>query len=276
MQSYNVSLETLKSEFKSNSIDFSYPGFYDQPNFMKMEKRNAEYLVNYASFIEKSNYNTNYSQIARKKIDVISGILFNELKNDGRKGACIDLSMVLSRILEKESLWNYMVCGTLTIIYPNNSGINNTYFWDMDITNAKAGHVWVIAPPFRVIDLTLKIQDYPQPNNKYIPNYILAEKYLPATYNVEDICSPEILLAAKSNGIQKDDLIFTAHPERKIFYNEFKGSLVEIHKTRFKYIPSSITASDQPFEQITALNLNERLGLDIYNDLIKPKLKEIK
>lgn len=276
MQKYDAPLEILKQDFKVNSIDFSYPDFYDQPNFTIVENTNTEYLVNYASFIEKSHCDSNYLHTTRKKIEVISKILFNELKIDGRKGACIDLSMVLSRILEKEAIWNYMVCGTLTIIYPKNSGIKNTYFWDMDITNAKAGHVWVVAPPFKVIDITLKIQDYIERNDKFIPNYILAEKYLPATYNVEDICSPEILLVARSRGIQQDDLIFTAHPERKIFYKEFPGSLIEIKKTKFKYIPSSITASDELFEQITTLNLNGRLGLDIYNDLIIPKLKEIK
>jgi hypothetical protein len=272
MLKYNSDFERLKEDFIKKSIDISKPGFYDDPNFLVVEQRNPDYLVNYANYVKKMNYDSNYLISSKRKIEIISKILFDELWKDGRKGACIDLSMVLSRILEKEGIWNYMVSGTLTIEYPTETGLGKTYFWDMDITNAQAGHVWIVSPPFAVIDLTLKIQEYNQNNSKYIPNYILGDSPKPANYTVGDICSPEIIAIANSQNINGDEIIFRTHPWRRIFYKEFIGSLIEVDGVKFKYIPSAIKASDKPLEQITTLSLNSKYGCGIYNDLIKPNL----
>jgi DNA helicase II / ATP-dependent DNA helicase PcrA len=40
-----------------------------------------------------------------------------------------------------------------------------------------------------------------------------------------------------------------------------------------KYIPTAIGASEAPLEEIESMNFNGKLGIDVYNDIIKPELK---
>ena len=58
---------------------------------------------------------------------------------EGRLGACIDLSMVLSRILDAEGIWNYVVKGSLTLTFPRSVQPGPIYFWPIDEGDFQAG-----------------------------------------------------------------------------------------------------------------------------------------
>ena len=153
-------MTALEKHFKKLNIDYNSIAFYDSNEFLKQEQKNNRFLELYANYVNEKKYSIEYIERAKKEIPLIAKILNQELKKDGRLGACIDISIVLSRILEKEGYWNYLTKGSLTIDFPIESKIETKYFWSVDDGEFQSGHTWVVAPPFNVIDIALRQQPY--------------------------------------------------------------------------------------------------------------------
>lgn len=264
----------LRELFSELGIPTDVPGFYDNPAFTAVEKEHPQFLQAYAEFVHTRPLDDGYASNVRRVVNIVAPALNEELVLDGRIGACIDLSMVLSRILEDEGIWNYMVKGALTIEYPRNSGYGNTYFWPVDVTNPKAGHVWVCAPPYSVIDLTIHQQPFKGKRQKYIPDFIVIESNEFTKPSIFDICSLEVLeqLAMDGHAIG-DETLFRKMPHLRDFFLSFPATLVRVKGTIFKYIPCAISASDAPLKEITALSLRGKTGYEIYQEKLKVLLE---
>ena len=187
MFNYHQSFEEMRISFLTKGICIDKPGFYDEPNFLKIEKDYPEFLNCYASYVQSQPYSDEYLKNAKENIPLIVNALNNELIQDGRQGACIDISSLLSKILEHEGYWNYIVKGSLTISFPESSKIKPTYYWSFDTGRFEAGHAWVFAPPYKVIDISIKQQKQPENELEYIPNFVLAENVSPCNMTVMDI-----------------------------------------------------------------------------------------
>ena len=272
MAHFYSSIEQIISDFERNKIDTSKPGFYDEPNFLKVEQRNPEYLNNYARFVQEKKYTAEYLDKARKVIPIIANELHKELLRDGRQGACIDLSMVLSRILEREGFWNYIVKGSLTVSFPNSSGIGDRFFWSIDHGEFSAGHAWVVAPPFGVIDLTIKQQERDSNESKYFPELIMSEELTPDLAKVEDIISPEVRQILQSQGVNSSNMIPMVNPILEKVLATFKSGTVVNNNTRFKYIPVALGAPDCPLEGMVGISIDGMSAIKMYTTLVKPKL----
>jgi hypothetical protein len=272
MAHFSSSIEKIISDFKKNNIDTSKPGFYDEPNFLKVEQSNPEYLNNYARFVQETCYSSEYLDEARKVIPLIVNELHKELLRDGRRGACIDLSMVLSRILEREGFWNYIVKGSLTVSFPNNSGIGDRFFWSIDHGEFSAGHAWVVAPPFGVIDLTIKQQERDSNESKYFPEFIMSEALAADAAKVEDIISPEVRQHLQSQGLTSSNMIRRVNPVLDKVLTTFKSGTVMHNNTRFKYIPVALGAPDCPLENMNGISNEGMSAIKMYTDLVKPRL----
>jgi len=194
-----------------------------------------------------------------------------ELLKDGRRGACIDFSMVLARILDKFRIWNFVMKGALTLEFPQKSNIENLYYWPLDINESQAGHVWVYAPPYTIIDLTLHEQAYESHVLNHIPDKVLIKNTNHVDITIKDLCSPEFQSAMMMNGLPLSlKGVQLINPELKSFFIIFKTSSIETEKIKLKYIPCAIGGSDLPLEQITSLKLSGRTGYQIYKDQIEP------
>ena len=99
-------------------------------------------------------------------------IVADEIIRDGQLGVCIDASMILSKMLEEEGVWCYAAKGALSVSAP---GLNNpTHFWMIDDEPA-AGHVWVVAPQFEIVDVTLQGQLWQRGEAAMLPKTIVLE-----------------------------------------------------------------------------------------------------
>lgn len=259
--------------FSSNQIDVSKPGFYDDKRFLKLEQNNPKLLDNYASFVSQKHFDKEYLSNAERIIKKTAELLFQQLEIDGRLGACIDTSMVMSRILEKEGIWNYQVKGSLTITFPTIVDIKRKYFWSVDQGNYVAAHSWLIAPPFRIIDITVQQQTYKQGERKYLPSFILKKETKFDKIELEDIVEPNFLfLFYQQYGKNEKKILNAISPNLLSFSNLFKPETFEENGVIFKYTPTGIVAPDLPFEQATSLKLNGLYGFDIYKKIIQPQL----
>ena len=277
MMHFTNHLDDISKDFINRGISIEHPGFYDDPLFLKVEREHSAYLNNYARYVQLKEYDDEYLISCEAKINLISRILQNELVKDGRLGACVDLSLVLGRILERVGIWNYVVKGALTIRFPSSTGIPDSHFWPIDPTaDVSAAHVWVSAPPFNVIDLTIGMQPYSMNQRKYIPDMIIEKAINPIEIEFNDICSNEAGVMAMMEGDECTmDTVFRSNPVLESFIQVFPASVYSFNDTKFKYIPCGIGQPDMPLEKISSLELSNMTGYEIYSDKIVPALAKL-
>lgn len=271
---FKETFENQQAFFRKHLINTNNPGFYDDSNFLKLEQLNPAILNNYASFVKQRKYDENYVKMVEEKLPIICNILHEELLKEKRQGACIDMSMALSRILESEKIWNYAVKGSLTITFSKGSFIGTKYFWTIDQGEFAAAHAWLVVPPFNIVDLAIKEQPYKDQEKKYLPDTILQKQTKLSEVDLEDIIEPNILLDLKK--IYRNNTVkIMSHISENMtqFSHFFVPEIFEKQDTKFKYTPVGIAAPDVLLEDLTGLKLNGMYPQQIYKELIKPKLK---
>ncbi len=274
MINYTASFADIETDFKSRRIPLDMPGFYDHPNFLETERLYPTYLNHYARYVHDRLTNTAYDAHVRKTVPIVAQIFHEHLKSHGRLGACVDISGLLSRALEREGIWNFIVSGSLTIDFPSIANISPRYFWSIDTGEFTAAHAWVAAPPFYVIDISIKLQPYSDGEELYLPTIVCVEAETLSEGVLEDIISPEVRVYLSQRGIPKNQQLQHVGPEIATFMKVFPARLVKIGKTTMKYIPVAITAPDCPFEEMTSIIFEGRTGFEIYTNEIKPALAE--
>ncbi len=267
-------VDALAQEFFKLEIPIESPGFYDHPRFLEQEKRQSDFLELYASYVQKRYYEPDYLKYSKDVITKSTQILHQELVQSGRLGACIDVSMVLSRILEREGVWNYLAKGALTIEFPPHSGIPKQFLWPIDKGKFQAAHAWLFAPPFLLVDIAIKLQPYKHNVSDYLPEMVFAEEANQSRASEEELFSPYTRRYYKAQGLSRAMLIAKVIPRLHQFWSVFPPREIEFRDTRIKYTPTGISASDLPLEKITSLVLSGMTGIQIYNDIIKPRLEK--
>jgi len=272
--------ETLQDFFHEKGIHTEKPGFYDSPQFLSIERLNPEFLNWYARFVDTQPYTAEYFRRSRHVTTVIAQSLQELLFKDGRQGACVDLSSAFSRMLDQEGIWNYVARGALAIFFPNETGINSKHFWTIECKSnsqeTTAPHAWLVAPPFLVVDLTIKQQPYPGRERLFLPDSILEEYGKECEIDVADLCEPLVVEDFAQRGVKKEDMIITIFPNLKKFFYLFPPKLIEKNRIKFKYIRTAIGATDQGLEGIENLKLNGMYPLEIYTSIIRPRIKNLK
>lgn len=260
--------------FISQGIDVSYPGFYDDANFIKLENNNPDLLENYAKFVAYRPIDNDYLLKVDRIMKIVPGLLYEQLVSDGRMGACVDISMALSRILEREGIWNYQVKGSLTISFPTHSNIERKYFWSVHNDEYSAGHSWLVVPPYRIVDLTVQRQPYFEGEESLLPDFVLAKHSSWSELDLVDIIQPDLYATLKMLFNNRQTRIMEEiELDKKPFSSLYRPEEVQIGEINFKYSPIAVIAPDASFENSTSLRLNGLYGIDLYEQIIKPKLR---
>lgn len=267
-------IQDLRETFEEYGIDYSQPGFYNDPNFIAQEQANPEFLKLYGFFVQFRDYDREYLDFVRRTLPRVAEVLHDELKRDGRLRACIDMSLGLTKVLERHSIWCAGVEGAFNADYPDSS-IEAKHLWHIDDEappqngRKTPGHVWVLCPPFNIVDLTIKYQPYDEGQEAYLPDFILQEDTRPFTATLRDLCSPGVRNAIVQHGLTQDEYF-----ERTPFA-AFTRLMPPLHfkfsNTTLRYIPYSFTASDgQGIEGIHNLRFSGKSLLTVYEERIAP------
>jgi hypothetical protein len=102
----------------------------------------------YAEYVQTLEPSAEYLDHARIVVRDTAEFLYNELVADGRKGACVDISGVVLRLLERQGIWCHVVCGGVRVEFPAESGIRTRRFYPLmhRDNHAFTGHAWIYAP----------------------------------------------------------------------------------------------------------------------------------
>lgn len=275
MAKYYSSHEEINKDFIQKGINTSKQGFHYSKEFMDAEKLDGDILKNYARFVDTMQHQDEYIKKAEKEIQFISEVILKEYSKKARHGACIDLSLFLSRVLELEGYWNYIVKGALKIQFERTLNIPDKYFWPVDRGDFGAAHAWIYAEPFTVIDLSIKYQNYDLKTVKYLPDYILEQSAQQYSATVGDIFSPEAILYYRQMGVNEAQIISRHDSGLTRFMKTFEARKISKDKVTFFYIPVAITASDDGnLGTFNNLEINGMKPLAFYNKIIKPSLNQ--
>jgi hypothetical protein len=262
-----------EEKFRSIGIDRFVPGFYDDPAFLEAEKRNPYLLEDYAHYVDEIEYSQQYLDDARKTIKSAAAFLNARLVKDGRKGACIDASGILGRFLEKAGIWNYAVKGGLTIDFAKHTRLSTIYFAPVfedpnpEGGGMRAGHSWLVAPPFQIVDITLRQQPFRKGQGEYLPAMLLADQSSPGRRDIFDWIDPDLLgKLVRDNGrmITLRDLVYLLGPHAVEAAERLGVRVVATQHATLKYGSTGIMAGDCPLEKARNLVLSGVTPIEMY------------
>lgn len=265
-----MTLQNLETDFTQRGIDFTNPGFFDHPRFVEAERKNPAFLEKYADYIHLRQYSESYYDRARNVIRRAADHLHKELKADGRKGACIDASMVLSGILTREGIWNCMMMGGTRVEFQPSTGLEPRYMQPImeSSNNAKAGHAWVYAPPFRVVDVTIDLQPYARGESQFVTGPLLDEAPVDANYTIDDLVEEDarrFFLLQRKRRMTLDD-VYRHDPGIRARISKFGCFSSSLPKAKITYVACAVGAPDAPLEEMRNLILKGKLPHVLYKE----------
>lgn len=264
----SVKYEDLIKDFESRNIPFDTPGFYDHPNFIQVEEKNASFLCNYAKFVHERPRQEEYDKFVQHSVPIVANTYQQKLIGANAKPDT-SIPALISKALEKIGIWNYVVKGSLLIDFPHDSGIDTKHFWSIVESGFTTAHAWVVAPPFYVIDIILNLHNFTEDESDFIPDVIYSEASKIIKPEVEDIISPEACQKVKNHNLPRSEYFAVLSPQTEKFINIFPSRQVIADKIKINYIPVCEFAADLPFEQMRTPNFNGRTGHDIFENEIK-------
>ncbi|QGY40232.1 hypothetical protein GM415_08865 [Pseudodesulfovibrio cashew] len=266
----------LKKLFEDTGVDTSTPGFYNDKNFIAQEKNDPSFLQAYGFWVYYKNYSEKYLKKVRSIVPIVLSVVQQELEGDGRTGACVDVSQVLSKIFERHGIWCVMVEGAFNADYPDDANISEKYLWHYDDPKSlrermSPGHVWLHCPPYQVIDITIKQQPYTEGQSNYLPEIVAQEEMVIFEADIGDICSPEVCRTIAAMDLSPQD--FMAQSGVDGFSSLVRPVSYESGQTTLRYIPISFTASDGELDSMSNLILSGRNPNQLYTEKVLPALK---
>jgi hypothetical protein len=259
----------MPSRFDSLQLDKSKPGFYDHPAFLAAEKKDASLLEAYADYIDELAFDADYLSFARARIVASAQFLHQRLLADGRKGACVDMSQVLSRFLEQQGVWNYMVKGAAAVYPASDTGIHAAFHWLYDSRASEqsvAPHAWVCAPPCNVVDLTLGRQENAGDEDRLLREPIVAEGARRSTPRIEEVFDPPIRDAYARQLRRPITMSDLGHIDKALVTKlQRRGTWeVELPNVLIRYVGVAVTAPDQPFERARGWLIGGKSGWELW------------
>ncbi len=275
MNPFLANFDKLRDDFHSHSIPTTDPGFCDHEAFLRIEQsQSPEYLNNYAAFVARQHYDDDYLIRAAQTIESLAGLLHAELVNHSRLGACVDIAGILGRMLEREGIWNCLIKGSLTVDFPKGTGLDTEYFWSVDEGDFVAGHSWVYAPPFTVVDISVKQQRFADAKREYVPDMIISRDTTLVDVDANDYLSPLVRHTMNAQGIPE-----ARHLQMGV---QFVPAIVSCFPaiqevgpggSQLKYAPAAIHAPDGTFEIMTNMTFDGLTPFELYTTKIRPAIE---
>lgn len=235
----------LDQDWNSLGIRRLEPGFYDDPSFIAAEQDGRpDLLVEYARYVTTKRYDPDYISGVRQLIGLFASFLAPFIASATAPGSCMFVSQMVSRILDEHGIWNYVVAGG-TLVTPLPVGVLPPipFVPEEDRENhIFRGHAWVVAPPFRIVDLTIEAQAYPAEYRKHVKGPVLEESPRPLVRRL----SPD-------------------HNFPDAFTQELHGAMVTLPTAVYEYAPCAIRPSIEPLERMPLPDFAGQKPADIYS-----------
>lgn len=234
------------------------------------------YLDNYARFVDWQPYTPAYLETAEQVIYVVAAEMQLALQLEGTRAGYNETPFVMSRILEREGIWNYVVSGSLSLAFPPGSGFAPYSFSSLGTkgqSHGERGYKWVCAPPFHVVDITIQAQEHPCPVNHLLPKSVLEKDTQPAPGEAVEMLAPAAIDELRRTGLSLEEGLDRFAPSfRSRFAPDFPAQTFVRGGVSFRYVPTAVITSDASLEQFNGFVTKGRSASQFHAQDIHPRL----
>lgn len=179
---------------------------------------------------------------------------------------------MMQRILDRLGVWSFGLKGSMIAEVAQEELWRGQSMCDLpDFPGAELGHAWVVAPPFVIVDGTVRLQNPAgDPMNAFIPPIVAVEDASLIKPTVDDVVSAQLRSRiAQDEGRLDSQLHHRLVPHLKDFSREFPSREVRFGNLALRYVPAGVLISDVELEDINGAG--EKLtGAEVWNDHVAP------
>lgn len=266
----------LDKKLRDLGIDTGAFGFYDQPAFVAQEAIDRQFLDAYALWVQSRPRSEEYDVRALVIVPRLAAFLADLFEREDMQRSCVHVSSMMPRILDRLGVWSFALKGSMIMSVPTREIRRAQTVEDLPAPpGAEIGHSWVVAPPFVIVDPTVRLQNPPgDAINAYIPPIVAVEDAPLIKPTVDDIVSAELREHfARREGREDSQLHHRAVPHLRAFGREFPSRQVTIGDLQLRYVPVAVRISDVPLEMINGAAETLR-GAEVWNDHVAPAFAE--
>lgn len=263
----------IDARLRELGIDTAQFGFYDQPAFMAQELRDGAFLGEYANWVASRPRTDDYDARVRAVVPKLASFVADLLKGRDMRGSCVHASSMLPPMLERMGIWSFGLKGALTMEVPSRGIWRGLATCDhRAFENAELGHSWVMAPPFFIVDSTVKLQNLPNdPISEFMPKFVASEGGEIVAPGLKDIVSASVIAeAARYEGRADPQLHHRLEPELRGFGRIFPAREVHVDELVLRYVPIGARMSDVPLEEINADGGPGLTGAEAWDEHVAP------
>lgn len=259
--------------FTALGITPDTPGFYDDPAFLQAETTDPALLHDYVRYVHDLQHSPEQLAHAEATVRSVATFLHERLVEDGRKGACVDMSLIMTRFLEREGVWSAAISGALRIETP----LGETNFGPITVgqTSASAAHAWVSAPPFAVVDVTVRQQPYASEDfAALLPGTVLDHGASRGSPRGADFFDRDALFRFRQATGRLPSVNDACRIDSGIQrgLRDFTPVSVKAGDVTLTYIPIAGQFMDLPLETATNLRLSGKYPAELYRDYVEWKV----
>jgi hypothetical protein len=268
--------QSIEEELRGFGINTAEFGFYDQQAFLEREQMDGQFLEKYAQWVDTRPRSAEYDARARIIVPKLASFMADLFEKEGMQRSCVHVSSMLPRILDRMGIWSFGLMGSFV------AEVTEADLWRgqascdvIDFPGAQRGHAWVVAPPFVIVDATIRLQN-PQgdPMNDYLPEIVAAEDAALTKATVDDVVSAELRRAyAEHEGRSDSQLHHRLVPQLRKFSQSFPSREITIGQAVLRYVPTGVRVSDLPLEEINSAG-EKLIGAEVWDEHIVPNFAE--
>lgn len=263
---------SIDARLRQVGIDTKQFGFYDQPAFVAEESRNGEFLDQYALWVQSRPRTADYDQRVRDVVPRLAEYLADLFEREGMQRSCVHASSMMQRILDRLGIWSFGLKGSMIAEVAREKLWRGQSMCDTsDFPDAELGHAWVAAPPFEIIDPTIRLQNpVGDPMNAFTPPIVAVEDAQLIKPTLEDVVGADLRTQiARDEGRFDSQLHHRLVPQLREFGREFPSREIRFGDLTLRYVPAAVRISDVGLEDINGAG--ERLtGAEVWNDHVAP------
>ena len=265
--------ERLNQELTDLGVKTDQFGFCDRREFLAAERKNPALLETYAKWVMLRPRDPNYDAHVNRIVPKLAQLVATVLEEDELEGSCEMACSLITKSLDRLGVWSVGMVGSSTFEVKGKKIWRGLHTVDRpDFPGARLGHTWVCAPPFIVVDASIKRQRwsgdaiYP-----YIPSIILDNHGRKTEPKPEDVISAEIRgKIMMTRGAVPEGVIHQLEPNLKSFSETFPATEIVVDELTARYVPTAANLSDGTLEEINGGGVKGRIGREIWLDVIAP------
>lgn len=227
-------------------------------------------LEKHAEFVAARECSRTYRAYVQSVLPYIATYLQRQLAADGWRAGALDTTTAFSLILDHLGIWNYICQGSLTVTFA--AATTPPLRWEYAVIglSENSGHAWLVVPPYRVVDIDLRLPQGSQTVVADPPQGLLEGRAEVGAVEMDDVVpGASAALSRRCRETDRiEEVVESLNPALAKTMRRFPPVLVHASEAEFKYIPCRICAPMSKFAEHVCPGFSGRSTAQVYSDLL--------